>query len=40
LPLKWGAVLEDIAGTIGAHPTRSEVIHAAAPGALGRGLHF
>jgi hypothetical protein len=33
-------VLEDIVGTIGARPTRSEAIQAAAPGALGRGLHF
>ena len=31
-----GAMLEDI----GAHPTRSEAIHVAAPGALGCGLHF
>ena len=40
LAIEMGAVLEDIAGTIGAHPTRSEAIHEAAPGALGRGLHF
>jgi hypothetical protein len=36
--LKWG-VLEDIAGTIGAHPTRSEAIHEAAPG-MGTRLAF
>jgi dihydrolipoamide dehydrogenase len=40
LAIEMGAVLEDIAGTIGAHPTRSEAIHEAALGALGRGLHF
>ena len=40
LAVEMGAVLEDIAGTIGAHPTRSEAIHEAALGALGHGLHF
>ena len=40
LATKMGAVLEDIPGTVGAHPTRSEAIHEAVPGALGRGLHF
>ena len=40
LAIEMGAVLEDIAGTIGAHPTRSEAIHEAALGALGRSLHF
>ena len=40
LAIEMGAVLEDIAGTVGAHPTRSEAIHEAALGALGRGLHF
>ena len=40
LAIEMGAVLEDIAGTICAHPTRSEAIHEAALGALGRGLHF
>jgi len=40
LAIERGAVLEDIAGTIGAHLTRSEAIHEAALGALGRGLHF
>jgi dihydrolipoamide dehydrogenase len=36
LALAMEAVLEDI----DAHPTRSEAIHEATPGALGRGLHF
>ena len=40
LAIEMGAVLEDIAGTIGAHPTRGEAIQEAALGALGRGLHF
>jgi len=40
LAIEMGAVLEDIAGSIGAHPTRSEAIHEAALGALGHGLHF
>ena len=40
LAVEMGAVLEDIAGTIGAHPTRSEAIHEAVLGALGHGLHF
>ena len=39
LAIEMGAVLEDVAGTIGAHPTRSEALHEAAFGALGRGLH-
>ena len=40
LAIEMGAVLVDIAGTIGAHPARSEAIHEAALGALGRSLHF
>jgi dihydrolipoamide dehydrogenase len=40
LAIAMGVVLEGIAGTIGAHPTRSDAIHEDAPGALGRGLHF
>jgi dihydrolipoamide dehydrogenase len=40
LAIEMEAVLEDIAGAIDAHPTRSEAIHEATPGALGRGLHF
>ena len=40
LAIEMGAVLEDVAGTIGAHPTRSEALHEAAFGALGRGLHI
>jgi len=34
LAIERGAALEDIAGTIGAHSTRSEAIHEAALGAL------
>jgi dihydrolipoamide dehydrogenase len=33
LAIEMGAVLEDIAGAIGAHPKRSEAIHEAALGA-------
>lgn len=40
LAIENGAVLAEIAGTIGAHPTRSEAIHETGLGALGRGLHF
>ena len=40
LAIAMGAVREEIAGTIGAGPTRREAIHEAASGALGRGLHF
>ncbi|MDN4999865.1 dihydrolipoyl dehydrogenase [Bradyrhizobium sp. GCM10027634] len=40
LAIEMGAVLEDLARTIGAHPTRSEAIHEAAFGALGQGLHI
>ena len=40
LAIAMGAVREEIAGTIGAGPTRSEAIHEAASGAMGRGLHF
>jgi dihydrolipoamide dehydrogenase len=40
LAIERGAALEDIAGTIGTHPTRGEEIHEAALGALRRGLHF
>ncbi len=38
--LEMGARLEDIAGTIHAHPTQSEAFQEAALKALGRGLHF
>jgi len=38
--LEMGAVLEDIAGTIHAHPTLSEAFPEAALRALGRALHF
>lgn len=40
LALEMGAVLEDIAGTIHAHPTRGEAFQEAALGALGRALHI
>ena len=39
LAVEMGARLEDIAGTIHAHPTRSEAFHEAALKALGHGLH-
>ena len=38
--LEMGARLEDIAGTIHAHPTQSEAFQEAALKTLGRGLHF
>jgi dihydrolipoamide dehydrogenase len=40
LALEMGARLEDIAGTIHAHPTRGEAIQEAALGALGHALHI
>jgi dihydrolipoamide dehydrogenase len=40
LALEMGATLEDLAGTIHAHPTRSEAFHEAALKALGHGLHL
>jgi dihydrolipoamide dehydrogenase len=40
LALEMGAVLEDIAGTIHAHPTQSEALQEAALGALGHALHI
>lgn len=39
LAVEMGARLEDIAGMIHAHPTRSEAFHEAALKALGQGLH-
>jgi dihydrolipoamide dehydrogenase len=39
LALEMGARLEDIGGTIHAHPTLSEALQEAALKALGRGLH-
>jgi dihydrolipoyl dehydrogenase len=38
--LEMGAVLEDIAGTIHAHPTLGEALAEATLQGLGRGLHF
>jgi len=40
LALEMGARLEDIAGTIHAHPTESEAFHEAALKALGKPLHM
>jgi dihydrolipoamide dehydrogenase len=40
LALEMGARLEDIAGTIHAHPTESEAFHEAALKALGKPLHI
>ena len=40
LALEMGACLEDIAGTIHAHPTLSESFQEAAMGALGKALHL
>jgi dihydrolipoamide dehydrogenase len=40
LALEMGARLEDIAGTIHAHPTMSEAFHEAALTALGRPIHM
>jgi len=39
LALEMGARLEDIAGTIHAHPTRSEAFHDAALRAIGQTQH-
>jgi dihydrolipoamide dehydrogenase len=39
LAIEMGARLEDIAGTIHAHPTRSEAAHEAALRAMGQALH-
>jgi dihydrolipoamide dehydrogenase len=40
LALEMGARLEDIAGTIHAHPTQSEAFLEAALGALGHAIHI
>lgn len=40
LALEMGACLEDIAGTIHAHPTMSEALHEAALAALGKAVHI
>jgi dihydrolipoamide dehydrogenase len=40
LAIEMGAVVEDIIGTIHAHPTRSEAFHEAALGAIGNVLHL
>ncbi len=40
LALEMGARLEDITGTIHAHPTRGEALHEACLRALGHALHI
>jgi len=40
LGLEMGARLEDIAGTIHAHPTQGEAFQEAALRALGRAVHI
>lgn len=40
LALEMGAVLEDIAGTIHAHPTMTEMTHEAALASLGHAIHI
>jgi dihydrolipoamide dehydrogenase len=40
LALEMGARLEDIAGTIHAHPTQSEAVLEAALKALGHAIHI
>jgi dihydrolipoamide dehydrogenase len=40
LALEMGARLEDVAGTIHAHPSQSEAFHEAALKALGKPLHI
>ena len=40
LALEMGARLEDIAGTIHAHPTLGEAFHEASLKALGESLHI
>jgi len=40
LALEMGAVLEDLAGTIHAHPTLSEAFHESALKALGHAIHI
>jgi dihydrolipoamide dehydrogenase len=38
--IEMGSVLEDIAGTIHAHPTLSEAFHEASLKALGHAIHI
>ncbi|MDR3530789.1 MAG: dihydrolipoyl dehydrogenase [Rhodopila sp.] len=40
LALEMGALLEDVAGTIHAHPTLTEAFHEAALRSLGRAIHI
>ena len=39
LALEMGAVLEDLAGTIHAHPTMTEMTHEAVLASLGHAIH-
>ncbi len=40
LAIEMGALLEDVAGTIHAHPTLTEAFHEAALGGLGHAIHL
>ena len=40
LALEMGAVLEDLAGTIHAHPTMTEMTHEAVLASLGHAIHI
>ena len=40
LAIEMGATLEDITGTIHAHPTQSEAFHEASLRTLGHALHI
>ncbi|HST76583.1 MAG TPA: dihydrolipoyl dehydrogenase, partial [Acetobacteraceae bacterium] len=40
LALEMGALLEDVAGTIHAHPTLTEAFHEAALKSLGHAIHI
>ncbi len=40
LAIEMGALLEDVAGTIHAHPTLSEAFHEATLRGLGRAIHI
>jgi dihydrolipoamide dehydrogenase len=40
LAIEMGALLEDVAGTIHAHPTMSEAFHEAVLATLGHAIHI
>ncbi len=40
LALEMGALLEDVAGTVHAHPTMSEAFHESVLKTLGRAIHI